>query len=228
MMKRIAVIPARGGSKRIPRKNIKDFAGKPLIQHTIEKATISGIFDEIYVSTDDEEIKEISISAGALVPFLRSDELSGDNIMTVPVISNFIKETKIEIETPVCCIYPTAPLLIPENLISGLNLLYSNLVVDYVIGITKYNYPIQRALREAKVGEFTMLNPENLETRSQDLKHMWHDTGTFYWAFAKTWLAESSMLLNCAGIKIPSYLVQDIDDEEDWIRAEQLYKLNFS
>jgi pseudaminic acid cytidylyltransferase len=227
MMKRIAVIPARGGSKRIPRKNIKDFAGKPLIQHTIEKAKASGIFDEIYVSTDDGEIKEISISAGALVPFLRSNELSGDNVMTVPVISNFIKEINIDNETPVCCIYPTAPLLIPDNLTSGLDLLYSNLIIDYVLGVTKYNYPIQRALIEGENGEFTMLNRENLETRSQDLKQMWHDTGTFYWAFAKTWMGGNSMLFNCAGIKIPSYLVQDIDDEEDWIRAEQLYKLNF-
>ena len=222
----IAIIPARGGSKRIPRKNIKLFEGIPLVTRSVQTALQSKIFDLVYVSTDDEEIAKNSLLAGAQVPFLRSSNLSGDNVMTVPVIADFIEKLKISPESFVCCIYPTAPLLNSNSLVLGLNELKENKSIDYVLGITKYNYPIQRALIHIKNSEYTMLNPEYLETRSQDLEETWHDTGTFYWAHAKTWSANKSMLKNFSGIKIPSHLVQDIDDEEDWIRAEKLYRAN--
>lgn len=223
---KIAIIPARGGSKRIPRKNIKLFLGKPLISYSIKAAIGSNIFDKVYVSTDDVEIASIAASFGAEIPFLRDPAIADDSTMTVPVIADFLDRISAADESAICCIYPTAPLINIESILEGYDLLSNVDGINYVAAITKYNYPIQRAIKSSGSNKYTMAIPENLEKRSQDLDEYWHDAGMFYWAYAKTWKSQVSMLLNCAGVVIPSYLSQDIDDQEDWIRAEQLFKLN--
>jgi N-acylneuraminate cytidylyltransferase len=223
---KIAIVPARGGSKRIPRKNIKLFLGEPLISYSIKAALESNIFDKVYVSTDDIEIATIAASFGAEIPFLRDPVFANDNTMTVQVIADFLDRISAVDETAVCCIYPTAPLINIESILEGLNLLSNQDDINYVAAITKYNYPIQRAIKSIGSNKYTMAIPENLEKRSQDLDEYWHDAGMFYWAYSKTWKSQVSMLLNCGGVVIPSYLSQDIDDQEDWIRAEQLFKLN--
>ena len=222
--KAVAIIPARGGSKRIPRKNIKFFHGKPLISYSIEALKNSNLFDHIYVSTDDMEISEVAISLGAEVPFLREPSLSGDKILTVPVISDFISRIKIPDDNVVCCAYATAPLMQSTDLITGFRELSSELNPDYVCAVSKYGYPIQRALY-LKNGLMNMFSPENLELFSQQLEDRYHDAGQFYFALAKTWVSLKPMLVNTKGIELPSWRVQDIDTIEDWERAEILYKI---
>jgi len=226
---RIAVIPARGGSKRIPRKNIKFFGGKPMIAWSIEAAKKSDCFDRIIVSTDDAEIAEVASAYGAEVPFIRPLELSGDYIGTMPVIAHAIDWHNKNADIPaekVCCIYATAPFLKPQDLLLGLNLLDSS-GAEYSFGVTSYAFPIQRAMRINANQRVEMFEPEHFNTRSQDLEKAWHDAGQFYWGKTIAWLSGKPIF---HGDATPVFLtrnqVQDIDTLEDWLYAEMIYKIN--
>lgn len=221
----VAIIPARGGSKRIPRKNIKPFHGKPLISYSITAALDSHIFDRVVVSTDDLEIKEVAEFFGAEVPYLRSPELSTDTVMTVPVISDAISRLKLHDNTVVCCIYPTAPLLEIDKLIQGFEIFAKTLNASYVCAVTDFPYPIQRALFRDAAGMLNMGSPEFLNTRSQDLPEAFHDAGQFYFAYAKTWASGVPMLMNTVGIFLERWKVQDLDTPEDWKRLTALYEI---
>jgi len=223
---RLAVIPARGGSKRIPRKNIKDFCGKPMIAWSIEAASASNCFDRVIVSTDDEEIAAVARKWGAETPFLRPADLSDDHTGTIPVIAHAIAQIAEQGEAPdaVCCLYATAPFVASSDLTLGLKSLAGN-NVDYAFSVTSYAFPIQRALRMTAKGRIGMFQPEQFNTRSQDLEEAWHDAGQFYWGRAEAWqqgrpiFAERSV-----PVKLPRHRVQDIDTPEDWERAEWLFK----
>lgn len=222
---RIAVIPARGGSKRIPRKNIKLFHGKPMIAWSIEAALNSACFDRVIVSTDDEEIAAISVQYGADAPFMRPKNLSDDFTGTIPVINHaitWLRESGIDVDN-VCCIYATAPFILPEDLQRGLQALKET-NVSYAFAVTSYAFPIQRALRMTDGGRVEMLNPENFSVRSQDLEEAWHDAGQFYWGKASAWLSEEPLFSEVSvPILLPRHRVQDIDTPEDWVRAEWLF-----
>ena len=224
---RMAVIPARGGSKRIPRKNIRDFCGLPMIARSIQTAIESGCFDRIIVSTDDAEIAEVARAYGAEVPFLRPADLSDDYTGTIPVVAHAIDQLCQGGETPdeVCCIYATAPFIQAEDLRRGLDLLRQH-QADYAFSVTSYPFPIQRAIRINAAGQVEMFQPEHFATRSQDLEEAYHDAGQFYWGRAEAWLAGQPV---SAGKSVPVLLprsrVQDIDTPEDWGRAELLYRL---
>ena len=222
---RLAVIPARGGSKRIPRKNIRTFCGKPMIAWSIEAALESRCFDRVIVSTDDEEIAEISRRYGAEVPFMRPRELSDDHATTVPVIAHAVnwQSQTGDIPDVVCCLYATAPFVQASDLLQGLNLLETT-GCDYAFSVTSYAFPIQRALRIGDNGMTQMYYPEHANTRSQDLDDAWHDAGQFYWGRADAWLAGTAVLSgNSAAVILPRYRVQDIDTLEDWVRAELMF-----
>lgn len=221
---RLAVIPARGGSKRIPRKNVKPFAGKPMIGFAIEAALASGVFDQVVVTTDDAEISEISRRFGAQTPFSRPAELADDITPTVPVIAHAIGACRAlgwQVDE-VCCIYPGVPLLEPKNLASALELLEPG---RYVFPVTTYPSPIQRALRRQPDGKTAPLNPEYVNTRTQDLEPAYHDAGQFYWALAQTWLDGGSIHGNANTIVLPEWQVVDIDTPADWERAEAIYRV---
>ncbi len=220
---RIAVIPARGGSKRIPRKNIRPFAGKPIICWSISAAQDAGCFDRVVVSTDDLEIAQVAQSAGAEVPFLREAKLANDHTTTIPVVADAIVRLGVSADTAVCCLYATAPFVRGKDLLKGLELLTEG-AADYVVSVTSFSFPIQRALRRAASGEIEMFEPSNFAKRSQDLDEAWHDAGQFYWARAEVWTNPDSSLYrsNTFGLVLPRYRVQDIDSEEDWIRAETM------
>ena len=225
-MSRVAIIPARGGSKRIPRKNIKEFCGKPMIAWSIEAAKASGCFDKIVVSTDDVEIADVAIAWGATVPFLRPAELSDDFAGTLPVIRHAV-EWLTDHETPVtyaCCIYATAPFVSPDDLRKGWDLIQHE-ACSYAFSVTSYAFPIQRAIRITENGRVVMFSPENFNTRSQDLEEAWHDAAQFYWGTAQAWKAEKIMFAeDSAPIKLPRHRVQDIDTPEDWVRAEWMFQ----
>ncbi|MBG6236596.1 N-acylneuraminate cytidylyltransferase [Pedobacter sp. CAN_A7] len=224
-MSKLAIIPARGGSKRIPRKNIKDFLGKPIIAYSIEAAISSGIFDEVMVSTDDEEIAEIARAYGASVPFIRSIHNADDHATTIAVL----KEVELEYQKrfrmsyeAICCIYPTAPLLNSQSLIEGYKLLIEK-ELDTVFPVTAFSYPIWRAL-EIQDGRTQMIWPEHQSSRSQDFKAAYHDAGQWYWY--KPRLITGSLFTNNTGsIVLPEEEVQDIDCLSDWVLAELKYKL---
>ena len=220
-MKPVCIIPARGGSKRIPKKNIMSFHGKPMIGWSISAALESGIFTRVIVSTDNEEIAEVALREGAEVPFIRPTCLSDDLTPTVPVVAHAIKALSIKEEVAVCCLYATAPFVDVDDIRAGFALLNGR---GYVACITSFPFPIQRALRRSSSGEMEMLNPHHIMTRSQDLEEMWHDAGQFYWALASTW-SEGRPVFETAtkGLKLPRYRVQDIDTLEDWKRAEVLF-----
>jgi N-acylneuraminate cytidylyltransferase len=223
---RLAVIPARGGSKRIPRKNIKPFCGKPMIAWSIEAAQASGCFDRIIVSTDDAEIAEVSRSAGAEVPFMRPAELSNDHAGTLPVIAHAIGWISNAGTSPeqVCCIYATAPFVSAQDLQDGLELLGSG-DVDYAFAATAYPFPIQRAFRLTETGGAQMADPEQFGRRSQDLEPYFHDAGQFYWGRAQAWREQRPVFSpkSCPLI-LPRDRVEDIDTPEDWRRAEWLFR----
>lgn len=224
---KIAIITARGGSKRIPRKNIKNFCGKPIIAYSILTAINAHCFDEVMVSTDDAEIAKVSTKYGAKVPFMRSAAASNDYAVTADVILEVIKEYQKRDIHPefVCCIYPTAPFVTTENLLKGLQVLKTNTDIHAVNPVVAYSYPIQRALR-IQNGFISMINPEHLLTRSQDLERTYHDVGQFYWFKVKEFLNKPMLLgPNTAGIQIPEWQVQDIDNEDDWIMAEMKYHM---
>lgn len=223
---RLAVIPARGGSKRIPRKNIKPFCGKPMIAWSIEAALASGCFDAVIVSTDDAEIAEVAKAHGAEVPFMRPAELSDDYTGTIPVIRHAVQWFSESGRRPkeVCCIYATAPFVTADSIRKGLRILLQT-SADYSFTVTSYAFPIQRALRLTESGRVEMFQPEQFNTRSQDLEEAYHDAGQFYWGVADAWL-ESRQLFGCgsAPVLLPRHRVQDIDTSEDWLRAEWMLK----
>ncbi|MFZ1340435.1 MAG: pseudaminic acid cytidylyltransferase [Paracoccaceae bacterium] len=218
----LCVIPARGGSKRIPRKNIRPFHGRPIIGWSIEVARDSGLFGRIVVSTDDPEIAEIASAAGAEVPFVRPADLATDQAATVPVIAQAVAALAVAPDTPVCCLYATAPFLRADDLAEGLRLLQAG--ASYAMAVTRFDYPIQRALRRGADGAVAMMDPALMQVRSQDLEPAWHDAGQFYWARAATWAAEVPVFGPGAhGVALPSHRVVDIDTEDDWTRAEALF-----
>ena len=219
---KLAVIPARGGSKRIPRKNIKLFCGKPMIAWSIEAALQSGCFDHVVVSTDDVEIAEVARQCGAQVPFMRPTELSDDHTATIPVIRHAIEWFSEQEQAPdqVCCIYATAPFVRSVDIQRGLNIL-TVAGSDYAFTVTKYSFPIQRALRISDQGRVKMFNPEKLNTRSQDLEEAFHDAGQFYWGRSTAWQKNIALFgATSSPVLLPRYRVQDIDTEEDWLEAE--------
>ena len=222
----IAIIPARGGSKRIPRKNIKEFHGKPMIAYSIETALNSGCFDRVIVSTDDAEIAEVAKKYGAEVPFMRPANIADDYATTLDVIKHAIEFTEQQAwgVKNVCCIYATAPFLIPEFIQKGLQELTKN-TINYAFSATSFPFPIQRAIKLNTEQRVEMFQPEHLNTRSQDLEEAYHDAGQFYWgttdAFSngKPFFSPQSK-----AILLPRKRVQDIDTPEDWELAEALYK----
>ncbi|CAM3795893.1 pseudaminic acid cytidylyltransferase [Vreelandella rituensis] len=223
----IAVIPARGGSKRIPRKNIKDFCGKPMIAWSIEAAIASRCFDRVIVSTDDDEIAAVARDWGAETPFIRPAALSDDYTGTIPVIAHAIEWLGEHDQAPlaVCCLYATAPFVQPDDLQLGWQALQS-VGVAYAFSVTSYAFPIQRALRLTAEGRVAMFQPEHFTTRSQDLEEAWHDAGQFYWGRAEAWLQGKPIFTDDAvPVKLPRHWVQDIDTPEDWERARWLFNV---
>jgi N-acylneuraminate cytidylyltransferase len=220
---RIALIPARGGSKRIPRKNIRTFAGRPMIAHSIAAATKSGLFDRIVVSTDDEEIAGVARSFGAEVPFVRPPELSDDHTGTTHVVAHAIQALKCENLTAVCCIYATAPFMRAEDIERGLELLESG-SWQYVFAATSFAAPIYRSFLKNASGGLEMLFPEHFPTRSQDLPEALHDAGQFYWGRPEAWLSSARAFdRRSTVVLLPRWRVHDIDSEEDWKRAELVF-----
>jgi pseudaminic acid cytidylyltransferase len=223
---KLAIIPARGGSKRIPRKNIKPFCGKPMIAWSIEAALQSGCFDRVIVSTDDAEIAEVARQYGASVPFMRPAKLSDDYTGTVPVIRHTVEWFIANGESPThaCCIYATAPFVSGLDICRGLQVLVES-SCDYAFSVTSYAFPIQRALHITPQGRIEMFHPEHLDTRSQDLVEGYHDAGQFYWGRASAWLQGKPIFgPGSIPVVLPRHRVQDIDTEEDWVRAEWLFK----
>lgn len=223
---RLAVIPARGGSKRIPRKNIKLFCGKPIIAWSIEAALASGCFDLVIVTTDDEEIAEVAKQWGAEVPFMRPQNLADDHTGTLPVIRQAIEAMQSQgvVIDQVCCIYATAPFVTSRDLRLGGETLHQS-GASYAFSITSYPFPIQRAIRMDCNGRVSMFQPEHFETRSQDLEEAYHDAGQFYWGKVSAWLAEAPFFSSDAiGVLLARHRVQDIDTVEDWVRAEWMFK----
>jgi pseudaminic acid cytidylyltransferase len=227
-MKSVAIIPARGGSKRIPRKNIKPFLDRPIISYVIQTAIESGCFDEVMVSTDDEEIAEIARQHGAEVPFMRSAENSTDQAITLYAIREAIESyRKIGKEFDLLsCIYPTAVLTRPESLRQGKEKLIADPDALCVLPMVRYSYPIQRALFE-KEGRIHMFQPEHCHTRSQDLEKSYHDAGQWYWIRTPAIAVPDFKIIwtSSAPIIVDGMEVQDIDDEADWSMAELKYRL---
>lgn len=224
---KICVIPARGGSKRIPRKNIKPFCGKPMIGWSIEAAVQSGCFDRVVVSTDDTEIADVARKCGAEVPFIRPAHLSDDHTGTIPVIAHAI-EWFIGRGSDIrkaCCLYATAPFVRAQDLQAGLVELETQ-ACDYAFSMTSYAFPIQRALQLTTAGRVRMFYPEHFNTRSQDLQEAYHDAGQFYWGSADAWLANRPIFSeNSVPVLLPRHRVQDIDTQEDWERAELMFRV---
>ncbi|HEX5686705.1 MAG TPA: pseudaminic acid cytidylyltransferase [Ideonella sp.] len=223
---KLAVIPARGGSKRIPRKNIKPFCGKPIIAWSIEAALASRCFDRVIVSTDDAEIAQVAREAGAEVPFVRPAALSDDHAGTIPVVRHAIDWQAAAGEAPslVCCLYATAPFVGADDLRHGLQTLQRS-GGDFAFSVARFSYPIQRALRVDAAGRVTMFSPSQFNVRSQDLEEAYHDAGQFYWGTAAAW--QSAVTLfgpSSTAIVLPLHRVQDIDTVDDWVRAELMFR----
>lgn len=223
----IAIIPARGGSKRIPRKNIKLFHGKPIIAYSIEAAIKAACFDEIIVSTDDLEIANVAQNYGASAPFMRPAELSDDHATTLDVIKHAILwalNNNINVQN-VCCIYPTAPLLDLNDIKAGLDAIESG-DYEFSFSATDFGYPIQRAFILGSAKEVKLIEPSNELVRSQDLATAYHDAGQFYWGRAQAFIDGKSIFSNKSyPILLPRLRVQDIDTQQDWDIAEKMYML---
>lgn len=223
---RLAVVPARGGSKRIPRKNIKAFAGRPIIAWPIATALDSGCFDRVIVSTDDREIADVARDAGADVPFVRPSELADEHAGTMAVVAHAIRWHVEAGQVPdlVCCIYATAPFVRAEDLRRGREILERS-GADFAFSVTRYRSPIQRALRVDADGRIGMFYPRYFEARSQDLEEAFHDAGQFYWGRAAAWCAAGSLFGPASrAVLLPQDRVQDIDTPEDWTRAEWMFR----
>lgn len=228
-MKTIAIIPARGGSKRIPRKNIRPFCGKPMISYSIEAAINSKLFDEVMVSTDDKEIANIARQYGAKVPFMRSEKNADDYAGTVDVILEVLNDyDKLGVSfTYVCCIYPTAPLIQIKHLMYAYNVMLEQ-NFETVFPVTLFSFPILRALQLDENKKASMIWPENMAKRSQDLPNAYHDSGQFYWMNGTAIQTIKKIYSNNSGVVILDDMeVQDIDNETDWKLAELKYQLLF-
>ena len=223
----ICVIPARGGSKRIPRKNIKNFFGQPMIAYSIKAALKSECFDKVIVSTDDQEIAEVAKSFGAEVPFMRPDELANDYAGTVPVIKHAIEWFDDQGQSPseVCCLYATAPFVQADSIRKAYKKMKQE-KVDYCFTVTSFAFPIQRAIKITAENRIEMFYPEYFETRSQDLEESYHDAGQFYWGKAEAFKQQKPLFSKSATPYIlPRHMVQDVDTPEDWKRAELMYEV---
>lgn len=219
---RIAVIPARGGSKRVPRKNIRDFCGRPMIAWSIDAARESGLFDHILVSTEDAEIADIARHWGAEVPFVRPAELSSDHAGTTEVVAHAARWACDQgwPVTAVCCVCATAPFLSVRDIEQGLQAIESG-KWEYSFAVTDFASPIFRAFKRHSTGGVEMIFPEHFPTRSQDLPTALHDAGQFYWGRTGAWLEDKQIFApHSLPIMIPRWRVQDIDSEDDWVRAE--------
>lgn len=223
---RIALIPARGGSKRIPRKNIREFCGKPMIAWSIEAALGSECFDQVIVSTEDSEIAEVARAFGAQTPFVRPQDLADDYTGTIPVVAHGLQWAlkHLGAVSHACCIYATAPFVRPGDLQTGWTVLNKN-AADYAFSVTRYPFPIQRALQITDAQRVRMFDPSQFNTRSQDLEEAFHDAGQFYWGTAQAWRSGQPIFSDrSAPVVLPRYRVQDIDTEEDWRHAELLFQ----
>ena len=223
---RVAIIPARGGSKRIPRKNIRPFAGKPIIVWPIKVALSSGLFDQVVVSTDDAEIAEVARAAGALVPYTRPDNLSDDYADTKSVIRHAISELKLENEpeAQVCCIYPTSVFANAQILNEGLEKLISS-NCKFVLSVTSVDPSVYRAFTKTAEDRITMLFPDNYGKRTQDLPNLYCDAAQFYWATVAAWQSDLNIFgADSIGVFIDPSRVQDIDNEPQWLAAEQIFE----
>jgi len=221
----VAIIPARGGSKRIPRKNIKVFAGRPMIAHAITAAKKSGLFDRVIVTTDDDEIADISRAWGAITPFVRPKDLAGDHTPTVPVIAHTIQACQsfgwaIDL---VCCIYPCVPFIQIDDLGGALMLLKQS-DANYCFPVGEFPSCVQRALKRDEVGRMRPFYPQYELTRTQDLEPAYYDAGQFYWGRSQVWLDNGRIHNGGLGYPIPKWRIVDIDTEEDWDRAEHMFK----
>lgn len=223
----VAIIPARGGSKRIPRKNVREFCGRPIIAWPIDAARQSGLFDRIIVSTDDPEIMEVAGAAGAETPFTRPAELSDDHTTTIPVVRHsvdWLTEHGCSVDLA-CCIYATAPLLRPQYLRDGLTTLREHPGTEFVFSVVGFGFPILRAIKLDESNRVSMFWPQHELSRSQDLPRAYHDAGQFYWGTAEAWLKQDRVYsAQTRGVILPSHLVQDIDTFEDWHRAELVFR----
>ncbi|SIN78233.1 pseudaminic acid cytidylyltransferase [Salinivibrio sp. ES.052] len=225
----VCIIPARGGSKRIPGKNLKRFNGAPIITYAIATARQSGLFDRVLVSTDCEDIASVARDAGAEVPFVRPAEIAGDHATTLDVLEHAIQWLN---QSPqhkplhaVCCLYATTPFVTTDDLRQGLALLDGD-TVKYSFAATRYAFPIQRSIHVDADGSVSMLWPEHFTTRSQDLQPAYHDAGMFYWGTPSAFLAREPVFApHSKAVLIPHYRVQDIDEPDDWLRAELMYQL---
>ena len=223
---KIAVIPARGGSKRIPRKNIRMFCGKPIIAYSISAAQQTGLFDQVVVSTDDEEIASVAREFGATTPFVRPKELADDFTGTNAVVKHAVAWFNAQSNDVVhaCCLYATAPLLQARFITEGYEAL-SRSDAAFAFSVTSYAFPIQRALRVTPEGRVDAIYPEHRMTRSQDLEHAYHDAGQFYWGTARAFLEDLPVFApHSIGVILPRHLVQDIDTLEDWDQAELMHR----
>lgn len=226
-MSKLAIIPARGGSKRIPKKNIKTFLGKPIIAYSIENAVKSGLFDEVMVSTDDADIAQIAKNYGATVPFFRSTKNSDDYATTIDVISEVIGDYKKRGKSfsHTCCIYPCAPFVTSERLKESFEKLEQK-KMDCVFPVVRFGFPIQRAVKVNLQGKIEMFQPKYMETRSQDLEPSFHDVGQFYFFKTSKIIDERRLWTENTGfIELPELEAQDIDNLSDWELAEIKYKI---
>ncbi len=224
---KLAVIPARGGSKRIPRKNIRPFAGRPVIEYSIEASLRSGCFDQVIVSTDDDEIAEIALACGAQVPFKRPDSLSGDHIVLADVIAHAIEwsDGRGSAVQAACCVFATAPFVTPAAIRQGCDLLHTS-GKSFAIALTSFPFAVQRAVRVLPDGSLDALYPQYRQTRSQDLEPAWHDAGQFCWGTRDAFLERRAPFApHSVAVKLPRHLVQDLDTLEDWYRAELMYQV---
>ena len=222
----VAIIPARGGSKRIPRKNIRPFLGVPLLARTIQVLTSTRLFDRVVVSTDDDEVAQVGREAGAEVPFWRPATLADDHTPTVPVLADAVQRLRLdERSAQVSCVYPTAVMLQADVLAEASTVQHEE-AVDYVVPVAPFRAPIQRALRVTEEGRCKMIWPENLAVRTQDLETTYHDAGQFYCGSAEAWLAERPIFgPRTRAVVLEPNAVQDIDTEADWMEAEQRFRL---
>ena len=224
----IAIIPARGGSKRIPRKNIRPFHGKPILVWSIEVALDSKLFDAVIVSTDDDEMASVALAHGAEVPFRRPAELANDYVAVSPVIRHALtwwEENRGPVKLA-CSISATAPFLHAEDLARGRQTLESDPSLEFAVGVASFSFPIFRALRMGAGGQISMFWPEHELTRSQDLPEAWHDAGQFDWGTRAAWRDHDCVFsAKSVGITLPRDRVQDIDTFEDWTRAEALFRV---
>lgn len=223
---RIAIIPARGGSKRIPFKNTRRFCNRPIIEYSIEAALKSGCFDRVVVSTDNEQIAKVAVEAGAEVPFTRASELADDFTGILPVIADTIDKLAVTHESTslFCCLYATAPFVRIKDLHVGQKAMSDNSTIDYALAVTTFAFPFQRALIQPS--RLTPAMPDYINKRSQDLIEGMHDAGQFFWGRCSALLKGRGLYENnTLAVVLPRYLVQDIDTLEDWKRAEIMYKV---